>query len=155
MCMHDLAIQYGELAWDLFAGVGLFARPLARQFRAVTAVEANPTAAADLTQALARIGPQHRAIQSSTLDFLRSAVLQRDHPDLLVLDPPRAGAGVEVCRLLTRLAAPSLIYLSCDPTTLARDLAVLSPQYRIEALHLIDLFPQTLHIETLAILGRL
>ena len=142
----------GTLAWDLFAGVGLFSRVLARNFHRITAVEANPTAAADLRSALSKLSPNSLAIQSTTLDFLHRAHLDRDRPDLIVLDPPRAGAGLEVCALLNRIAAPTLVYVSCDPTTLVRDLVALQPSYRIIALHLVDLFPQTFHLETVAIL---
>lgn len=146
----------GDLAWDLFAGVGLFSRVLAKRFRAVTAVEANPAASGDLRSALARLGPQHRAVEATAVDFLRGALLQRERPELIVLDPPRAGAGEEVCALLARIAPRQLVYLSCDPVTLARDLRVLTQSgYRITALHLIDLFPQTYHVETLAILERM
>ncbi len=145
----------GGLAWDLFAGVGLFSRVLARRFGAVTAVEANPIACADLGRALAKLGSQHAAVQATTLAFLRQAVLQRERPELLVLDPPRAGAGEEACRLLAQLAPPEIVYLSCDPTTLARDLAVLTGAgYAVAELHLIDLFPQTYHLETMAVLRR-
>ncbi len=146
----------GELAWDLFAGVGLFSRVLARGFGAVTAVESNPVASADLRAALRRLGPRHRAVEATTLDFLRRAVLERERPELVVLDPPRAGAGDEVCALLARLTPREIVYLSCDPATLARDLAVLTRTgYRVLALHLIDLFPQTYHVETLAVLDRI
>ncbi len=149
------AERSGALAWDLFAGVGLFSRVLARRFGAVTAVESNPTAHADLARALAKLGPEHRAVQSATLDFLRRAVLERERPELIVLDPPRAGAGEEACRLLARLAPAEIVYLSCDPTTLARDLAVLLGRgYTLTELHLIDLFPQTYHLETLVVLRR-
>jgi len=144
----------GELVWDLFAGVGLFSRVLARGFAQVTAVEANPIAANDLRSGLAKLSPQHSAVTSDVLDFLRSAVLQRDRPELIVLDPPRAGAGMEACALLLRLAPRTLVYVSCDPNTLARDLRVLHPNYRIAHLHLVDLFPQTSHIETVAVLER-
>lgn len=153
----DLVCEHrsGALAWDLFAGVGLFARELARNFGAVTAVEANPVAGVDLARALAKLGPQHNTVQATTLEFLRRAVVERDRPDLIVLDPPRAGAGEEVCRLLARLAPREIVYLSCDPSTLARDLAVLTASgYTLSALHLIDLFPQTYHLETLAVLHR-
>ena len=144
-----------HLAWDLFAGVGLFSRALARQFKAVTAVEANSAAAADLGRALAKLGPQHRAVEATTVEFLRRAVTDRERPELIVLDPPRAGAGEEVCRLLVRLRPDQIVYLSCDPTTLARDLAVLTASsYTIVELHLIDLFPQTFHLETLIVLRR-
>ena len=145
----------GSLAWDLFAGVGLFSRVLARRFAAVTAVEQNPAASRDLRGALRKLGPQHRAVEATTLDFLRRAVLEREQPELVVLDPPRAGAGVEACQLLARLAPRQIAYLSCDPTTLARDLLVLTQSgYGIRTLHLIDLFPQTYHLETLAVLHR-
>jgi 23S rRNA (uracil1939-C5)-methyltransferase len=145
----------GALAWDLFAGVGLFSRVLARSFQQVMAVEANPAAAGDLRAALAKLGRTHLAVQTTALDFLRSAVVQRDRPELIVLDPPRAGAGAEACELLLRVAAPQIVYVSCDPSTLARDLAVLQSRYRIAALHMVDLFPQTEHLETVCILERI
>jgi 23S rRNA (uracil1939-C5)-methyltransferase len=145
----------GSIAWDLFAGVGLFSRILARSFAQVTAVEASPSASGDLRAALTKLGPQHRAIRQTTLDFLREAVTQRERPDLIVLDPPRAGAGLEACALLARIAAPQIVYVSCDPTTLARDLAALqSTGYRVNEIYLIDLFPQTFHLETIAVLTR-
>jgi 23S rRNA (uracil1939-C5)-methyltransferase len=144
----------GSLAWDLFSGVGLFSRVLARSFAQVTAVEANPIAVADLRAAFGKLGPQFQAVESTTLDFLRAAVLQRDRPELVVLDPPRAGAGIEACELLTRIAPQQIVYVSCDPTTLARDLAALGPEYNVTAMHMIDLFPQTSHIEAIAVLGR-
>lgn len=154
VCDDEDRPRSGALAWDLFAGVGLFSCVLARSFARVTAVEANPTAAGDLRTALLKRSPESRVHESTTLDFLRAAVVQRDRPDLVVLDPPRAGAGTEVCEMLARVAPPTVVYVSCDPTTLARDLAVLQPQYQIRALHLVDLFPQTFHIEAVVILER-
>jgi 23S rRNA (uracil1939-C5)-methyltransferase len=144
----------GSLAWDLFAGVGLFSRILARNFAQVTAVEANVVAAADLRAALAKLGSTHQAVEATTFDFLRGAALQRDRPELIVLDPPRAGASAETCELLLRVAAAQIVYVSCDPATLARDLAALQARYRIAALHMVDLFPQTGHLETVCILER-
>ena len=146
----------GTLAWDLYAGIGLFARPLAHQFDKVVAVEiAEPAATALAAGSKTGKLPNLRAVKSTTLDFLRAAVLQRDRPDLIVLDPPRTGAGPEICALLARIAAPALIYVSCSPETLPRDLEVLTTSgYTISELHLLDLFPQTTHIETVAILTR-
>jgi 23S rRNA (uracil1939-C5)-methyltransferase len=146
--------RFGVLAWDLYAGVGLFSRVLAKTFAQVTAIEANPTAAADLRAALQKLSPSSTTIESTTLDFLRRAILDRERPELIVLDPPRAGVGLEACELLTRIAAPTIVYVSCDPTTLARDLQALQPRYQITALHLVDLFPQTFHIETIVVLER-
>lgn len=146
----------GRLAWDLYAGVGLFSRALARSFAQVVAVEAAEPAAADLGRSLK--GTSHRAVAMSTLDFLQAAVVQRERPDLIVMDPPRAGVGVEACSLLARVRAPEIVYVSCDPVTMARDLKQLlggQPQgggYTLHALHLVDMFPQTFHIECVAVL---
>jgi 23S rRNA (uracil1939-C5)-methyltransferase len=73
-----------------------------------------------------------------------------ERPDLIVLDPPRAGVAAEAVERIAALAPPRIHYLSCDPATLARDLAaLLRGGYQIEAIHLFDMFPQTFHIETL------
>lgn len=133
----------GALAWDLYAGVGLFTRALADRFTQVIAVEGAEPAAA----ALATLKAPVTAVHSSTLDFLRARVHDRERPSLIVLDPPRAGLGAEAAQLLARIAAPEIVYVSCDPTSLALDLAHLT-NYEITHLTLIDLFPQTFHIET-------
>ncbi len=146
------ANRAGQSAWDLYAGVGLFSRALAPHFTRVTAVEIAEPAFTALAQTKL---PNLHAVKATTLDFLRTAVLQRDRPDRIVLDPPRTGAGPEVCALLARIAAPTLIYVSCSPETLPADLATLTASgYRVAQLHLLDLFPQTTHIETIAILTR-
>jgi 23S rRNA (uracil1939-C5)-methyltransferase len=145
----------GDLAWDLFAGVGLFARFLARSFARVTAVEANPAATRELSAALRRAGSQHAAVNALTVEFLRRAAVERDRPELVVLDPPRAGAGREACELLAQIHPAEMVYVSCDPVTLGRDLAVLQPAgYAIAALHLLDLFPQTYHQEAVVVLRQ-
>ena len=141
----------GRLAWDLYAGVGLFSRALKRGFEQVLAVEGSEVAAADLERAFKGKGEQ--AICASTVDFLRNAVIQRERPDLLVLDPPRAGLGAEICTLLLRLKAATIVYVSCDPVTFARDVAQLVESgYRLQELHLIDMFPQTFHQESVGVL---
>ena len=144
----------GTLAWDLFSGVGLFSRILARSFEQVTAVEANPVAITDLRNTFRKLGPSYTAVEATVIDYLRNAAMQRERPDLVVLDPPRAGAGAEACELLARIAPQTIVYVSCDPATLARDLAVLQRSYTITELHLVDLFPQTAHLESVAILSR-
>lgn len=146
--------RQGKLAWDLYAGVGLFTRALADSFQQVIAVEGSPRAAEDLGH-LARAQPSIVARQQSTLDFLRSALHQREQPDLVVLDPPRAGLGPGGANLLARTGAPEIVYVSCDPTTLALDLRVLlAAGYKVKQIDLIDLFPQTFHIETVVHLRR-
>jgi 23S rRNA (uracil1939-C5)-methyltransferase len=154
-CLANVAIsgRKGTLAWDLYAGVGLFSRALAETFDQVIAVEAGQPAATDLAAALK--GKKHRALAMTTLDFLQAAVVQRERPDLIVMDPPRAGVGAEVCALLARVRCPEIVYVSCDPVTLARDLKQLtSDGYRLVELNLVDMFPQTFHMETVAVLRR-
>jgi 23S rRNA (uracil1939-C5)-methyltransferase len=136
----------GKTAVDLYAGVGLFALPLAQRFETVTAVEAGSSAARDLEVNAERAGVKICNELSRVEDYL--AKLDQT-PDFVLADPPRAGLGKTVVANLVRLKPPRLTIVSCDPATLARDLAALSG-YRIERLTLIDLFPQTYHLETVA-----
>ena len=145
--------QSGALAWDLFAGVGLFARQLTPRFKQVVAVESAPSSTQALKANLA--GTASEAIRANTLDFLRRNRTAKS-PDLIVIDPPRAGLGPEVTAELARIAAPSMVYVSCDPATLTRDLRALSASgYAMESIALADLFPQTFHLETVVRLRRL
>jgi len=140
----------GKTALDLYAGVGLFALPLARRFQNVIAVESGVTAARDLEVNVARAEVRLQTERARVEDFLRSFA---ETPDFVLADPPRAGLDKQVVAQLERLAPPRITIVSCDPATLARDLAALS-NYRIERLTLVDLFPQTYHLETIAQLVR-
>jgi 23S rRNA (uracil1939-C5)-methyltransferase len=142
----------GHLAWDLFAGVGLFARQLSRRFHRVIAVESAPASSAALRSNLD--GTRGEAIHADAQGFLRRNA-DGERPDLIVVDPPRSGLGTKITMHLVRVAAPSLVYVSCDPATLARDLkSLLAGGYQISALTLADLFPQTFHLETVVHLRR-
>jgi 23S rRNA (uracil1939-C5)-methyltransferase len=143
----------GGSALDLYAGVGLFALPLAKRFASVVAVEANHGAVRDLEFNASRAGVAVEAHDARVEDFLASAEQVPGTFDLIVADPPRAGLGKAVSQHLSRLAAPKIVIVSCDPATLARDVAALK-DYEIEKLTLVDLFPQTFHIETVARLKR-
>ena len=140
----------GQMALDLYAGVGLFSVPLTQSFAQVIAVEASQTSYVDLRQ---NAGQEVKAVRATTAQYLDQA--SGIHPDLVVADPPRGGLGENVVRSLARLGAPRITYVSCDPSTLARDLrTLLSLGYRIEGAHMIDLFPQTYHIESVFHLAR-
>lgn len=150
----------GALAWDLFAGVGLFARQLTAGFERVVAVESAPAARNALAHNLNGTGA--RAVSSSTLEFLTRSVKAAPAtsdlivPDLIVADPPRTGLGADTTARLAQIAAPALVYVSCDPATLARDLrALIASGYQIERITVADLFPQTFHLETVVDLRRL
>jgi 23S rRNA (uracil1939-C5)-methyltransferase len=162
----------GKLAWDLFAGVGLFARQLTARFDRVVAVESAPSATAALEENLR--GTVGVAVKMETLAFLRRACKPAPPgstrpdsaapglivpgvivPDLIVVDPPRSGLGAETCALLGKIAAPAVVYVSCDPATLARDLReLIASGYQIQSITLADLFPQTFHLETVVQLHR-
>ena len=140
----DLA---GESAVDLYAGVGLFAVRLAERYKKVTAVESSQSAFRDL---------EHNAQQSvhaviaTSEEFLAGLT---EIPELVLADPPRAGLGKQVVRELARIRAPHVTIVSCDPATLARDLqGLLGAGYRMEKVTLVDLFPQTFHLETVVAL---
>jgi 23S rRNA (uracil1939-C5)-methyltransferase len=146
-----IGAQSGRVAWDLYSGAGLFARAL--DFENVTAVESEGFSADDLKKNLE--GRPHRVVRSSTLDFLRSRTRVQEKPELILVDPPRAGLGKEICTLLAGVAAREIVYVSCDPATLARDLqSLLQSGYSVEKMNLVDLFPQTFHMETVTFLKR-
>jgi len=149
-----VADRSGETAWDLFAGAGFFTQPLASCFNHVVAVEVAERASETLS-AFAKAAGQ-TAYRETALGFLRAETARHSAtPDLIVVDPPRAGLGEEVCRLLSLSEAKEIVYVSCDPETLSRDLRrLLESGYRLAELHLVDLFPQTYHLETVAILHR-
>ncbi|MGH9541434.1 MAG: class I SAM-dependent RNA methyltransferase [Terriglobales bacterium] len=137
-------------AVDLFSGVGFFALPLAERFAAIAAVEHEPAAVASLRRNLAA-APGVRVHDLSVAEFMdRSA----GPLDLLVADPPRAGLGAALVAAIAAARPGEIRYVSCDPATLARDLKQLlaAAPYRLDALHLFDLFPQTFHLETVALL---
>jgi 23S rRNA (uracil1939-C5)-methyltransferase len=137
----------GESALDLYAGVGLFAVPLAKRFATVTAVEAAGSAARDLAHNVAgALLVEHERVE----DYLAR---RKTTYDVILADPPRAGLGKSVVAHLNRLAPKNLVIVSCDPATLARDLAAM-PDYSIQRLTMVDLFPQTYHLETVVHLQR-
>jgi 23S rRNA (uracil1939-C5)-methyltransferase len=141
----------GEVALDLYAGVGLFSAALARNFHHIFGVEASQTSHGDFVH---NVPANVKAVGARTEDYLRSRPA-RNRPDLVVLDPPRTGAGKVVIRSLVELGAPRVRYVSCDPATLARDIApLLAAGYHIEEAHLFDLFPETFHIESVMLLAR-
>ena len=146
----------GGRALDLYAGVGLFSLPLAQSFREVTAVEAAPLAFPDLRHnALRHNAPANVAAIHMRVEECFAALPAGAKYDLVVLDPPRAGLGEKVARAVAELGAPRMTYVSCDPATLSRDLRVLLESgYRVDEIHLVDLFPQTFHIESVFHLAR-
>ena len=137
----------GETALDLYAGVGLFSMPLARQFRKVMAIESGGGAVRDLQfnaerAGLANLKSEQRPAEEDLAGVSRA-------PDRVVVDPPRAGIGKSVVERLLQVRPRQLVIVACDPSTLARDLSgLVGGGYRIAKMTLVDLFPQTFHMET-------
>ena len=137
----------GETAFDLYGGVGLFALALARRYRKVVTVEGDTQSAR-----YARMNARRNKI--SNLEVVARAVETwipelPEGADRVVVDPPRGVLSPKVPRILLERRPKRLTYLSCHPATLARDLRLLTREYRIERIALIDLFPQTGHMEAL------
>jgi 23S rRNA (uracil1939-C5)-methyltransferase len=139
---------------DLYAGVGLFATALATQNRrSIVAVEGDRSSARDLDTNAASHNGAIRVEHMSVEHYLRTRGVQR--PDTIVLDPPRTGLSPEATSGVLALASPRVVYVSCDPATLARDVKRFSEAgYHLEHLEAFDLFPNTAHIETLVVLIR-
>ncbi|MGP0076008.1 MAG: class I SAM-dependent RNA methyltransferase [Bryobacteraceae bacterium] len=139
----ECAVQGVQGAWavELYAGVGLFSVKLAERFGKVTAVESGASSFRDLAHNFAK-----EPVNSSAEDYLTGL---EEKPDFILADPPRTGLGKQIVRELARIRAPRLTIVSCDPATLARDLhGLIAENYRIEKITLVDLFPQTFHLET-------
>jgi 23S rRNA (uracil1939-C5)-methyltransferase len=146
MAEYALAGAGGQSAIDLYAGVGLFTLPMAEQFEKVMAVETGTGAIRDLEFNAKRAG---LAIDTSVGNVDEYLLQRESGADFVLADPPRTGLGKPVTTRLSELRPARIVLVSCDPATLARDLAAL-PDYRLESLALVDLFPQTFHIETVA-----
>jgi 23S rRNA (uracil1939-C5)-methyltransferase len=150
---HVLTQARGDRVIDAYAGVGLFAVALAARGQQVTAIEGDRSSGADLQA--------NAAAAARTCVVLRAAVeealptLAPRTADCIVLDPPRTGASADALRAVVRLEARRLVYVSCDPATLARDTRMLvAAGYRVVSLTGFDLFPNTPHVETVAVFDR-
>lgn len=156
--LRELAPQPGERAMDLYAGVGLFALALADAVGptgAVLAIESDPRAVADAKGNL-RLRPEIELRLSKVERALKPLVRQGIRTDLVVLDPPRTGAGKSVIKDIAALGPRAIAYVACDPASLARDVAYARDAgYGIRSLRAFDAFPMTHHIECIAVLEPL
>ena len=148
-----LALRGGEHVLDLYCGVGLFTVPIAQRGAQVTGVEANPQAAADAERNLLAAGAAGRILTADVSEALSNPLIAGQSWDSMLLDPPRTGVDAPALAALMALRAPRLLYVSCEPATLARDLRILvDGGYTLQWAQPFDMFPQTRHVETLAVL---
>jgi tRNA/tmRNA/rRNA uracil-C5-methylase (TrmA/RlmC/RlmD family) len=147
--------QEGESVLDLYAGVGLFARPLADRVGShgwVLAVEADRGAAESATGNLGE-RPWASVLASPTERAVADLVAAGERADLVVLDPPRSGAGAKVVRGIAALRPRAVVYVACDPAALARDVRTAAEEgLELVEVRALDAFPMTHHVETLALL---
>ncbi len=147
--VHDYLMPTGdETLVDLYCGVGLFGLSLANRLSRVVGVEADPSAASDFRHNAQGLDHVHlvEGPAKTSLPRIEGPV------DLLVLDPPRSGAGRRIVGEIARLAPRRIAYVSCDPATLSRDARYLAEAgFRLEEVQPVDLFPQTYHVEAVAL----
>ena len=143
-----------ETVYDLYTGTGTIAQFVARRAAKVIGIEYVPEAIAD-----ARINAETNGITNcewfagDMKDILTDGfIAAHGRPDVIILDPPRAGIHPEVARVILRAAPKRIVYVSCNPASQARDLAILSEKYRITAVQPVDMFPHTMHVENVCAL---
>ncbi|MAI25057.1 MAG: hypothetical protein CMN75_03405 [Spirochaeta sp.] len=159
--MHEILFQSvleeageGERALELHAGAGFFTLGLVDRFRYLEVVEASATAVADLRVNLAATPSGNLRVRAAPAESIDSTRIG-DFPDCVIMDPPRAGLSLSLLESVAALNPARIVYLSCDPATLARDLARFADRgYGLRRVQGFDLFPQTPHVEVLATLIR-
>ena len=150
------ALGPDDVLYDLYTGTGTIANFCASRCRRVVGIEYVPEAIAD-----ARVNSELNGIGNTLFyagDMKRvlddAFVAANGHPDVIILDPPRAGVDEEVIGVILRAAPARIVYVSCNPATQARDLALMAGEYRIEAVQPVDMFPHTHHVENVVKLVR-
>ena len=153
--VRDFAGLTGEEnVYDLYTGTGTISQFVSRNARSVVGVEAVEEAII-----AARLNAQINGITNCTYlvgdmkDVFDDAFVEKyGKPDVVITDPPRDGMHKDVVEMLLKLAAPRIVYVSCNSATQARDLALMKDVYRIEKMQAVDMFPQTFHVENVALL---
>ena len=152
--LHAANVQSHERVLDLYCGGGLFTWPLALRCAQIVGVESSRVAVADARHNMEGL-KQVSIIEGDVMDVLATPAIQANAWDLVVLDPPRAGVDRPALERLARLKAARIVYVSCDAATLARDGKYLREQgYTLVQAQPMDMFPQTHHVETVAIFQR-
>lgn len=148
------ALQGHETVYDLYTGTGTIANFVARQAQKVVGLEYVPMSIED-----ARVNSRINGIANTTFfagdikDLLTEEFLEtHGRPDVVITDPPRAGMDEAVCRMLLTAAPQRIVYVSCNPATQARDLAILDEKYAVKDVQPVDMFPHTYHVENVILL---
>ncbi|ONI38139.1 23S rRNA (uracil-5-)-methyltransferase RumA, partial [Candidatus Epulonipiscium fishelsonii] len=153
--LYDIVEEYADLKGnetivDLYCGIGTITLTLAKKAGKVYGIEVVDQAIKDA---------QQNALQNNidNVEFITGKAEEINfeaHPDIVVLDPPRKGCELSLIKTLLTMLPPKIIYISCDPATLARDISYLKENYSIEKVQPVDMFPHTNHVETVCLLSR-
>lgn len=151
---HLAALSGSEIVYDLYTGTGTIALSLAHRARQVIGVEIVAEAIADAHKNARRNGITNAQFYAGEVERIADEEFFAKHgaPDVIVCDPPRAGMHPRVVETLLALATPRIVYVSCNPATQARDIALLDERYEVQALQPVDMFPRTKHVENVALL---
>ncbi len=159
--LYDTVVQFAGLSgaenvYDLYTGTGSIALYVAQYCRQVVGIEEIPEAIADAEENRDRNGINNAIFYAGDVKNVLSAEFIERHgrADLVITDPPRAGMHEKAVRFLLELAAPRIVYVSCNPATQARDVQILAEQYDVVKVQPVDMFPHTHHIENVALLVR-
>ena len=144
-------LQGQEILWDLYCGVGAPGLCLAGRAKALCGVESAPEAVNMAHRNAEALGFSHCHYQAGDVRALLPRLRGMGQPDVVLLDPPRAGLHADVVRNLLRVGPSRIIYISCNPGTLARDTALLAPAYTLARVVPVDLFPHTAHVESVSL----
>lgn len=154
---RDFAQLTGEeLVYDLYTGTGTIANFVARKARMVIGIEYVPEAIEDAKEnsRLNNIG-NTLFYAGDMKDILNEEFIEKHgSPDVIITDPPRAGMHTDVIRAILFAAPERIVYVSCNPATQARDIQLLDPSYKVEAVQPVDMFPQTHHVENVVLLAK-
>ncbi len=158
--LYGLAGEYAaltgtETVLDLYCGTGTIGLTLADKARAVIGVEVVAPAVDDARENAARNNVTNaRYLCADAGEAAAQLAKEGVRPDVVIVDPPRKGLAPEVVEVLRAMAPDRIVYVSCDPATLARDVKALRPDYHLKKAEAVDMFPRTVHVETVALLRR-
>jgi 23S rRNA (uracil1939-C5)-methyltransferase len=159
--LFDTAVDFAGLngtenVYDLYTGIGSIALYLAKYCKQVVGIEEIAAAIDDAKKNAGLNNITNATFYAGDVKNILTDEFAQKHgkPDLLITDPPRAGMHPKVVDMLLELAAPRMVYVSCNPATQARDLQLLDAAYRIEKMRPLDMFPHTSHVENVALLVK-
>jgi 23S rRNA (uracil1939-C5)-methyltransferase len=155
--LYQIVLDYAqlkgnEIVWDLYAGTGTISMFLAKRAGFVFAFELSESALKDALKNSNNYGIKNLKFISG--DLIHNLHAIQSAVEVIITDPPRSGLHPKVCKFLSESTAQKIIYVSCNPTTLARDLEILSESYQVSKIQPVDMFPHTYHIESVTLLEK-